>query len=69
MTTTDVGSSVLLSMGNGSGIDILKLARDLTDAEQLPQQNRIETAQRQDRGRHIVLCDSQIQCRIVERTV
>ena len=45
MTTTDVGSSVLLSMGNGSGIDILKLARDLTDAEQLPQQNRIETAQ------------------------
>jgi len=32
-------------MGNGSGIDILKLARDLTDAEQLPQQNRIETAQ------------------------
>ena len=45
MTTTDVGSSVLLSMGNGSGIDILKLARDLTDAEQLPQQSRIETAQ------------------------
>ncbi|MDC3356902.1 flagellar filament capping protein FliD [Pseudomonadales bacterium] len=45
MTTTDVASSVLLSMGNGSGIDILKLARDLTDAEQLPQQNRIETAQ------------------------
>ena len=45
MTTTDVGSSVLLNMGNGSGIDILKLARDLTDAEQLPQQNRIETAQ------------------------
>lgn len=45
MTTTDVGSSVLLSMGNGSGIDILKLARDLTDAEQLPQQNRIETSQ------------------------
>ena len=45
MTTTDVGSSVLLSMGNGSGIDILKLARDLTDAEQLPQENRIETAQ------------------------
>ena len=45
MTTTDVASSVLLSMGNGSGIDILKLARDLTDAEQLPQQSRIETAQ------------------------
>ena len=45
MTTTDVRSSVLLNMGNGSGIDILKLARDLTDAEQLPQQNRIETAQ------------------------
>ena len=45
MTTTDVGSSVLLSMGNGSGIDILKLARDLTNAEQLPQENRIETAQ------------------------
>ena len=45
MATTDVASSVLLSMGNGSGIDILKLARDLTDAEQLPQQNRIETAQ------------------------
>jgi len=45
MATTDVASSVLLSMGNGSGIDILKLARDLTDAEQLPQQSRIETAQ------------------------
>lgn len=45
MATSDVASSVLLNMGNGSGIDIIKLARDLTDAEQLPQQDRITQAQ------------------------
>jgi len=44
MATSDVASSVLLNMGNGSGIDIIKLARDLADAEMTPQQDRVTRA-------------------------
>ena len=44
MATSDVASSVLLNMGNGSGIDVIKLARDLADAEMLPQQDRVTRA-------------------------
>jgi len=44
MATSDVASSVLLNMGNGSGIDIIKLARDLADAEMMPQQDRVTRA-------------------------
>jgi len=44
MATSDVASSVLLNMGNGSGIDIIKLARDLADAELMPQQDRVTRA-------------------------
>ena len=31
MSTENVASTVLLGMGKGSGIDIVQLARDLTD--------------------------------------
>ena len=44
MATSDVASSVLLNMGNGSGIDIIKLARDLADTELMPQQDRVTRA-------------------------
>jgi flagellar hook-associated protein 2 len=44
MATSDVASSVLLNMGNGSGIDVIKLARDLADAEMMPQQDRVTRA-------------------------
>ncbi|MBR59600.1 MAG: hypothetical protein CMA84_00080 [Euryarchaeota archaeon] len=41
MATESIASSVMTSLGGGSGIDILKLARDLTDVEQLPAEERI----------------------------
>ena len=44
MATSDVASSVLLNMGNGSGIDVIKLARDLADAEMMHQQDRVTRA-------------------------
>ena len=44
MATSDVASSVLLNMGNGSGIDVIKLARDLADVEVMPQQDRVTRA-------------------------
>ena len=44
MATSDVASSVLLNMGNGSGIDIIKLARDLADVEVMPQQDSVTRA-------------------------
>ena len=41
MATESIVSSVMSSMGKGSGIDILKLARDLTDVEKVPAEERI----------------------------
>ena len=41
MATESIASSVMTSLGGGSGIDILKLARDLTDVEQVPAEERI----------------------------
>ena len=41
MATESIASSVMNSLGGGSGIDILKLARDLTDVEQVPAEERI----------------------------
>ena len=37
-----VANTVLTTLDIGSGIDSTKLARDLTDAVQLPQQNTIQ---------------------------
>ena len=37
MSTENVASTVLLGMGKGSGIDIVKLAQDLTDVEKAPE--------------------------------
>lgn len=45
MAVSDVASNIILNMGNGSGIDIIKLSRDLTDAEQLPKKEKINEAQ------------------------
>ena len=44
MSTESVTSSILTSMSSGSGIDITKLARDLTDVEKEPKENRITAA-------------------------
>jgi len=42
-----IGSQILTGLGNGSGIDIAKLASDLTDAERLPKQQALESAKAQ----------------------
>ena len=44
MSGENVASSVISSMGRGSGIDFLKLARDLTDAEKAPREARLTSA-------------------------
>ena len=41
MSTENVASTVLLGMGKGSGIDIVKLAQDLTDVEKAPRESRL----------------------------
>ncbi len=41
MSTENVASTVLLGMGKGSGIDIIKLAQDLTDVEKAPRENKL----------------------------
>ena len=46
MATESIASSVMNSLGGGSGIDILKLARDLTDVEQLPAEERLMNQKR-----------------------
>ena len=47
MATESIASSVMTSLGGGSGIDILKLARDLTDVEQVPAEERINESKAQ----------------------
>lgn len=44
MSTESVTSSIITNMGSGSGIDITKLARDLTDVEKEPRENRLNVA-------------------------
>ena len=41
MSTDNVASTVLIGMGKGSGIDIRKLAQDLTDVEKAPRESRL----------------------------
>ena len=43
MSTDNVASTVLTGMGKGSGIDIRKLARDLTDGEKAPRESKRNT--------------------------
>ena len=43
MSTENVASTVLLGMGKGSGIDIVQLARDLTDVEKAPREAKLNT--------------------------
>lgn len=43
MSTENVASTVLLGMGKGSGIDIIKLARDLTDVEKAPRESKLNS--------------------------
>lgn len=44
MSSENAASTVIQSLGGGSGIDFLKLARDLTDAEKAPQEARLTQA-------------------------
>ncbi len=44
MSTENVASTVLLGMGKGSGIDIIKLARDLTDVEKAPRESKLNAS-------------------------
>lgn len=44
MATDSIASSVLSGMGRGTGVDFIKLARDLTDAEKAPSEGRIKDA-------------------------
>jgi len=41
MSTENVASTVLLGMGKGSGIDIIKLAEDLTNVEKAPRESKL----------------------------
>jgi flagellar hook-associated protein 2 len=41
MSTENVASTVLLGMGKGSGIDIIKLAEDLTAVEKAPRESKL----------------------------
>ena len=45
MATDNIASSVMQTLGGGSGIDIVKLARDLTDVERLPAEEKITASQ------------------------
>ena len=45
MATDNIASSVMQTLGGGSGIDIVKLARDLTDVEKVPAEEKIVASQ------------------------
>jgi len=45
MATDNIASSVMRTLGGGSGIDIVKLARDLTDVEKVPAEEKITASQ------------------------
>jgi flagellar hook-associated protein 2 len=47
----NVASSVITSLGGGSGIDFVQLARDLTDAEKAPQESRLIQAKEQSEAK------------------
>ena len=60
MSTENVASTVLLGMGKGSGIDIVKLAQDLTDVEKAPRESRLN-ADIEASEANIWPCGSQVQ--------
>ena len=39
---SSVATSVLTTLGVGSGLDVFKLAQDLTDVEKVPKQKSID---------------------------
>ena len=43
-TNASISQEILTSLGGGSGIDIFKLARDLSDVEKEPKQLALETS-------------------------
>ena len=51
MATDNIASSVMKTLGGGSGIDIVKLARDLTDVEKLPAEEKIAAGQEAAEGK------------------
>ena len=46
MATDNIASSVMTALGGGSGIDITKLARDLSDVEKAPKEEQISAAKK-----------------------
>ena len=48
MTGESVVSSVMSSLGTGSGVDIRKLAEDLTSVEREPAEQRLNTLKEQE---------------------
>ena len=44
MSSENVASTVLLGMGKGSGIDIIKLAEDLTNVEKAPRESKLNAS-------------------------
>lgn len=51
MSSENAASSVISSLGGGSGIDFIKLARDLTDAEKAPRENRLKQAKEESEAK------------------
>lgn len=51
MSTDNIASSVMQTLGGGSGINIVKLARDLTDVEKLPAEEKIAAGQEAAEGK------------------
>lgn len=51
MSSENAASSVISALGGGSGVDFIKLARDLTDAEQAPKENRLTRAKEESEAK------------------
>ncbi|MEC8634152.1 MAG: flagellar filament capping protein FliD [Pseudomonadota bacterium] len=51
MSSENAASSVISALGGGSGVDFLKLARDLTDAEKAPKENRLTLAKEESEAK------------------
>ena len=51
MSSENAASSVISALGGGSGVDFIKLARDLTDAEKAPKENRLTRAKEESEAK------------------
>ena len=67
MSTENVASTVLLGMGKGSGIDIVKLARDLTDVEKAPRESKLNASI--EESQDLRLGSPEVQRAVVDRPI